>query len=299
MASFLLVLGGRIISLFAMLIRHPILIYKTAKMKIKSPKKTVVEELHDYQIPKYSSDMKYCKSSKKYLRPVKYCESDAPEVIAMANKLGAFNVDNRKYAENVFHFVKNNIKSKNVPVYGAVKTLKKKYGSCFDSASIFIALCRCGGVEARYKIYLHKEAPEGFQTLSDTLDEDLLGGLSIIAAFYTVAEVKIDDVWLECEVTSPPELDAFWNVPIAHFGENCGKVGGWLPDDVIYLEKLPYRITIPTNFMFKLLSKLMKEINLVTEEEWQQGRKKLEKMGRKEYDKKARRKYGFLPSLED
>jgi len=299
MTSFLLVLSKRIFSLLTMLIRHPFLIYKTTKRYKKNTKNIITEEMHTYQIPKYSPDMTLCKYDEKYLRPVRLCESDALEIIAMANKLGAFKTSKKEYAENVFHFVKNNIKSKNAPAFGAVKTLKKGYGSCFDSSSIFIALCRCGGVKARYKIYLHNEPPQGFQTLSDTFNEELLGGLAIIAAFYTVAEVEIDGKWLECEVTSPPELDAFWNVPIAHFGENCGRVGGWLPDDVIYLEGLPYRITIPTNIMFKMLSGMMDEINRKTEEEWQEGKRKLEKIGRKEYDKKARKRYGFIPSLKD
>ena len=243
--------------------------------------------------------MKYCTSKEKYLRPAYLCESNAPEIIAMANKLGAYKVSEREYAENVFNFIKNNIRSKNAPVFGALKTLKKGYGSCFDSSSLFVTLCRCGGIKARYKIYLHKEPPEGFQTLTDTIDKELLGGVAIVAAFYTVAEVEIDGKWLECEVSSPPELDAFWGVPIAHFGENCGRVGGWLPDDVVFIERLPYRITIPANIMFRLLSNVMEDINRKTDGDWEIGKEKLGKMGRKEYDKKARRKYGFVPSLED
>ena len=298
MASILLVLGGRIFSSIAMIIRHPFLIYKTTKGK-KRKTQPVKEIKHIYEIPKYNQHMQFCKSKEKYIRPVKLCESDSPEITAMANKLGAFKLSKKEYTENVFNFVKNNIKSKNIPIFGAVKTLKEGYGSCFDAASLFIALCRCGGVKARYKIYLHNEPPEGFQTLSNTLDESFIDGLAIISAFYTVAEVKLDGRWLECEVSSNPELDAFWNVPIAHFGENCGKVGGWIPDDVLYLEKLPLKITIPTNIMFKFLSGLMNEINNKTEIEWQKGKKKLDKISRKEYDKKARRRYGFLPSLED
>jgi len=299
MTSFLLILGRRIFSMILMFLRHPIIIYKTnkrGKIKHQTGKKTYSRP---YEIPEYKEDMKYCTSKEKYLRPVRLCESTAPEIIAMANKLGAFKVSDREYAENVFHFVKNNIRSKNAPVFGALKTLKKGYGSCFDSSSLFITLCRCGGVKARYKIYLHKEPPEGFQTLSDVCNEELLGGLAIVAAFYTVAEVELDGKWLECEVSSNPELDAYWNVPIAHFGENCGKVGGWIPDDVVYLERLPYRITIPTNIMFKLLRGTLEEINNVTDKEWLEGKKKLEETGREEYDRRARRRYGFLPSLED
>lgn len=299
MAFYLLVLGKRIFLLIALLIRHPILIYKTTKKgtKVPSTKKKVYTK--SYIIPKFNQEMKYCKSKEKYLRPTYLCESNEPEIIAMANKLGSFKVSKRQYAENVFHFVKNNIRSKNAPVFGALKTLKKGYGSCFDSSSLFITLCRCGEVKARYKIYLHNEPPEGFQTLSEAVDQELIGGLAILAAFYTVAEVEIDGKWLECEVSSPPELDAYWKVPIAHFGENCGKVAGWIPDDVVYLERLPYRISIPSNIMFRLLKDVLEDMNKQTDEEWEEGKKIIEKLGREEYDRKARRRYGFVPSLED
>ena len=299
MTFFLIILGKRLVLMLVMLLRHPVLIYKTTKRAKNLSSKEKQEYFRPYDIPQHISNMQHHVSNERYLRPTYLCESTAPEIIAVANRLDAFKVSKREYAENVFHFVKNNIRSKNVPVFGALKTLKKGYGSCFDSSSLFVTLCRCGGVKARYKIYLHKDPPEGFQTLSDTLDKELLGGLAIIATFYTVAEVKIDGKWLECEVSSPPELDAFWNVPIAHFGENCGKVGGWYPDDIVYLERLPYRITIPTNIMFKLLADLLEEINQRTDEEWEKGRRKLEKMGRGEYDKKARRRYDYLPSLEE
>jgi len=298
MTSILLVLGSRIFSAIAMIIRHPIIIYKTTRGKRGKTNK-IKEIKHDYEIPKHTIDMPFCKSKEKYLRPVRLCETDDPKIIAMSNKLGAFKISKKNYAKNVFDFVKNNIKSKNIPIFGAAKTLKKGYGSCFDAAGLFIALCRCGGVKARYKIYLHNQPPEGFQTLSDAVDESFLDGVAIIAAFYTVAEVELDGKWLECEVSSNPELDAFWNVPIANFGENCGKVGGWIPDNIIYFEKLPKRIVIPTNIMFKILSGLMSEINDKTEREWQKGKRKLDEIGRKEYDKRARRRYGYIPSLED
>lgn len=299
MVNYLLVIGTRVFSLIFMIIRHPFLIYKTNKRIKKNQEKVKKEYVLTYKIPEYKKSMKYSSLNIKYLRPVRLCESDAPELIAMANKLGAYKLKDREYAENVFDFVKNNIRSKNIPIQGSLETLKKGRGSCFDAAGLFITLCRIGSVKARYKIYLHKEPPPGFQTLSDTINKDLLSGLAIISTFYTVAEVYINKRWLECEVTSNPELDAYWNVPIAHFGENCGKVGGWMPDDVIYLEKLPLKITILTNILLKLTKGLMEEINNKTEEEWIEGKKKLENTGRERYDKKARRRYGYIPSLEE
>lgn len=282
-----------------MFLRHPSLIYKTNKRGEELVKKRKKDEKLPYDLPTYEKEMPYCVSNEKYLRPVRLCETDAPEIIAMANKLGAYKCSKREYAENVFNFVKNNIRTKSVPVLGAVETLKRGYGSCFDSSGLFITLCRCGGVKARYKIYLHRTPPEGLQELSDAVNKKLLDGVAVMAAFYTVTEININREWIECEVDSPPELDAYWNVPIAHFGEKVGTVKGWIPHDVIYLEKLPLRITFPTNIIMKLLKGMLEgPVDDRTEWEYEIGKKKLEKMGRKEYDKQARRRYGYLPPLQ-
>jgi len=298
MSSIIISTGKRLLFLIGILIRHPILIYRTNKKGLKILEKDAKMKLQ-YEIPQYKEGFKFCNSTKKYLRSIYLCDSKSPEIIAMANKLGSFHLSDKEYAESVFNFVKNNIKTKNIPVKGAVETLKQGRGSCFDSSGLFITLCRCGGVPARYKIYIHHNPPEGFRTLSEASDERLLDGLAIIAAFYTVAEIKIDGKWIECEVSSPPELDAYWNVPIAHFGENCGSVGSWFPDKILYFEKLPRRIVVPTNIMMKRFRGIMASINQHVEQNWEEGENKLEKIGRKEYDKKARRRYEFFPSIED
>jgi hypothetical protein len=292
-------IGKRIVGLVLMLLRHPFLISKANKTGneiIKKRKKTISPS---YELPVFKEGMYFVKSDEKYLRPVRLCESNSPEIIAMANHLGVKKLSKRDYAEKVFDFVKNNIRTRSVPVLGAVETLKRGYGSCFDSSGLFITLCRCGGIKSRYKIYLHQEPPEGISTLKEVVDEKLLDSAAIMAAFYTVTEVNINGKWLECEVDSPPELDAFWNVPIIQFGEKVGTSKGWIPHNVVYLEKLPLRVIIPTNIMMKLLKGILEgSIADKTDEDFEIGKKKLEKIGRKEYDKKARRQYGFLPPLD-
>jgi hypothetical protein len=291
--------SNRVFSFIGMILRHPLLIYKTNKRGKELIKSRESTTKITYKIPKYEDTLSYCKSTDKYLRPVRLCNPHAPEIIAMANKLGAFKVSEKEFAENVFNFVKNNIRTKNVPVFGAVKTLKKGYGSCFDSSGLFITLCRCGGLPSRYKIYIHLTPPSGFQELKEVSDQRLLEGLAIVSSYYTVTEVMIDGKWLECEASSPPELDAYWNVPIAQFGESCGNVGGWFPDKIIHLEKLPLRIILPTNIMFRLFGGIMESINEHIDENWEAGKKKLDDMGRKEYNKKARKRYDYFPSLDD
>ena len=299
MVMILFATGVRIISLIWMFIRHPLLIYKTNKRGSEMIKKCGKREKLSFKIPEYQEGTPYCKSKEKYLRPVRLCEVGSLCIIAMANELGAYKYPPREYAEHVFDFVKNNIRAKSVSVQGAVKTLHRGYGSCFDSSGLFITLCRCAGIKARYKIYLHQTAPEGIQQLEEVIDKSLLDSAAIMAAFYTVTEVQLDGEWVECEVDSPPELDAYWNVPIAHFGENVSTVKGWIPNDVVYWEKIPLRVLIPTNILMRLLGGILNgPIADDTEKQYQIGKKKLEKMGKEEYDKKARRRYGFLPPLE-
>ena len=50
--------------------------------------------------------MKYCNSNEKYLRPTLYCNSHSPEVIALANKLGAYNKSDKDFAKAAFDFAK-------------------------------------------------------------------------------------------------------------------------------------------------------------------------------------------------
>ena len=109
MAFYLLVLGKRIILTLAMLLRHPILIYKTVKKSNVQPDVKKQKYSLSYVIPKYDKNMNFCDSTDKNLRSVYLCELNAPKIIAMANKLGAFKVSNKEYAENCFSFVKNKV----------------------------------------------------------------------------------------------------------------------------------------------------------------------------------------------
>ncbi|KAA0010965.1 MAG: hypothetical protein FE037_04435, partial [Thermoplasmata archaeon] len=62
-----------------------------------------------YEIPEYKEGMKVYESEEKYLRPTPYCNYRVPEIMALANHLGAFKKSDYEYAEAAFNFVKRNV----------------------------------------------------------------------------------------------------------------------------------------------------------------------------------------------
>ncbi|RLF52508.1 MAG: hypothetical protein DRN11_01020 [Thermoplasmata archaeon] len=72
------------------LVKHPIYIAKSNREADENPP---TYGKPSYEIPEYEPGMKYCKSNEKYLRPTHLCNPHAKEIIALANKLGAYQVD--------------------------------------------------------------------------------------------------------------------------------------------------------------------------------------------------------------
>ncbi len=69
----------------------------------------------DYAIPPYSPDMKSCNSEEKYLRPTLFCNCRAPEIVALAHALGAYQKSDREFAEAAFEFAKRKIILERLP----------------------------------------------------------------------------------------------------------------------------------------------------------------------------------------
>ena len=89
------------------------------------------------------------KDLRPYLQAEKYCESDDPEILRLANKLKA--PEPVKTAENIFRWVAGNVQYagyiKNVR--GALHALRNKKGDCTEFMYLFAALCRANGIPAR------------------------------------------------------------------------------------------------------------------------------------------------------
>ena len=88
-----------------------------------------------------------------HLKPTGLCESDAPEIRALAKKITG-NKKGRAAATAIFSWVQNKIAYRIVPMVGARGVIRRKpmKGMCFDKTNLFIALCRASGKPARYLI---------------------------------------------------------------------------------------------------------------------------------------------------
>jgi transglutaminase-like putative cysteine protease len=106
-----------------------------------------------YDLPPYKEGMPYCRSNGRFLRPTRHCDSRAPEVIALAHSLGAYQERDAEFAAAAFEFAKEQVVFEIGPITPVEETLRRGTGSCFDCISVFIALCRCAGIPARYKLF--------------------------------------------------------------------------------------------------------------------------------------------------
>ncbi len=280
-------------ALIKAIIRHPIMLMKANRAAKKYLKNMKPPEL-PYIIPEYREEMSYNNSDERYLRSTHFCEVNAPEIIALANELGAFKKSDREYAEAVFSFVKNNIKLSFVELDGAVATLKRGNGTCLHQLSLFAALCRAGGLPARYRLYS--------LALIESMYDSMVGASSFLKDWYDAfgtfmlhgtAEVLIDGEWAVSDPTFTPEYEMAMGVPLAKLGDD--PTGMWnypVEGTMMLLEGLPYGAGAVWNFLVNWIAKgeVMK-INMSVEAGRRKGRKQLEKLSMAEYDGTIRKVY--------
>lgn len=287
-----IIMGGGMTSTLSTILKNPLAILKANKIGKELAKKERKDEKLPYEIPEYKEGMPYCDSNEKYLRLTRFCESDAPEIIAMANKLGAFKLPDREYVENAFEFVKRNIKMSYNGRKGAVDTLIAGDGPCALVTSVFIALCRAGGIPARYKFYKTEREVEAMQSiLYEPFGE--LGGAMQGTTVNTSCEVKIDGKWIECDPILTPEFEAGIGVPIGHFGEGI-KWGSESSKYITRMEAMPLGGGAIWALMMMPIRGIAMTANDYFEKTREKGKKILEEMGEEEYDKKARKSYRVI-----
>jgi hypothetical protein len=268
---------------------------KSVKNARKQEKKNIyVNPKLTYKIPQYKEGMKNCNSEEKYLRPTLYCNCRAPEVIALANELGAYKKSDLEFAQSAFEFAKRKIILQFVPLDDIPETLKRGTGTCVHKNSVFIALCRAAGLPARYKFYALTMLDEWMQTPLDNAPlmkkwYDVMGSFLLHGG----AEVFIDGKWISADAGAEPERQAMAWLPITKLGEDA--VGVWLfpiPGTIIKRESVPLGLGLPSRvLMKKLLPNSVVGLNIGVLKQIEEGRRIIEESGGEiPYDKMAREK---------
>ncbi len=272
---------------------HPVAVVRANKAA-KHIDREAIQADPPYSVPEHHDDMRYYDENRRYLRPTHFCNSHAPDIVAMAHRLGAFELPDRAYAEAVFDFVKNNIRLSFVPLDGAVETLRRGSGTCLHQLSLFAALCRTAGLSARYRLYS--------LALVESMYDNMIGASRVLQHWYDAfgsfmlhgtAEVLIDGEWVTTDPTFTPEYEVAMGVPLAKFGDD--PTGMWnypVEDTMMVLEGLPYGAGAGWNFLVKraLPGEVMK-INMSVEKARERGREMLEETDMDSYDSSTRAGY--------
>lgn len=253
-----------------------------------------VRPLKRYELPDYVEGMATCRTNQRYLRPTRYCNSHAPEVVALAHALGAFQKSDREFAQAAFHFAKEMMTLEIAPIDGVVETLQRGTGTCFQLITVFIALCRAAGIPARYKIFsAHMvdawrgatiDADPLLQKWYDSLGYFLLEG---------EGEALIDGEWVVTHVGPVAERQAAAGLPISRLGEDA--IGGWFsvqPGTIMRLEALPRGLAIGSWLLHKISPASMERVNVSVQQQIEQGRTIIEEAGGVQaYDTHARQSH--------
>jgi Transglutaminase-like superfamily len=248
-----------------------------------------------YDVSSYKEGMACGATKEKYLRPTLYCNPCAPEVVALANKLGAFQKSDYEFAKAAFEFTKENLDLEICPMNNVEETIKRGTGTCFHLITVFIALCRCAGIKARYKMFAMNMIKAWYDVLveADPLVKkwyDSMGYFMIEGE----GEAFIDGKWVVAHVGPTAERQAAAGIPITKFGEDS--LGVWffaIPGTIMYMESIPYGLGGASGLLKKIAPGSMERVNISIQHQNQLGRDIIQKAGgRDAYDVQARKKRG-------
>ena len=267
----------------------------TFKM-LKNPttKNVYIRPTPAYTIPPYSPEMKSCVSEDKYLRPTLFCNCRAPEIIALAHQLGAYQKTDKEFAEAAFEFAKRKIILEQTPLDDVHRTVHRGTGTCVHKISVFIALCRAAGIPARYKFFALTLLDEW---VAPSLDRaPLMKQWSEAMGYFLVhgqGEVLLDGKWIAADVGAEPTRQASSWMPITKLGEDGA--GLWLfpiEGSTIIRESIPLGLGIPSRIlMHHLVPNSVAGLNIGILEQIEKGKKIIEDAGGETaYDAEARRR---------
>jgi hypothetical protein len=265
---------------------------------VKKPEE--MEEKPPYTIPEYSSGMKRCDSKDPYLRATPTVQSDAPEIIALANSLGAYQKSDWDYANAAFEWVRDHIAFGLSTELSALGVLKLGRSHCMGKMSLLAALCRCGGLSCRIKVDMIGVEERTIDLMGTDLSQeertfyDALSEVISSAFPHNLLEVKIDGKWVPADPVFEPELACALGYPIATFGEDPSSLGfaATSSGEFYYIESYPRLFTASFKFVLMLVPGLCHTVNDSLKKAAQQGKQILEQAGGIEaYNSRLRNTY--------
>ncbi|MBN1281283.1 MAG: transglutaminase domain-containing protein [Candidatus Thermoplasmatota archaeon] len=255
-----------------------------------------------YEVPLFQPEMKCGVTNEQYLRPTLHCNPCEPEVVALAHELGAFQKSDYEFAQAAFEFTKEHLDLEICPMNSVGETIRRGTGTCFHLITVFIALCRCAGIKARYKMFAMNMIKAWYDAMveADPLVKkwyDSMGYFMIEGE----GEAFIDGRWMVAHVGPTAERQAAAGIPITKFGEDS--LGVWfyaIPGTIMYMESIPYGLGGATNFLRRLAPGSMERVNISIQHQNEMGQRIIQDAGGREaYDAQARKKRGpASPKLE-
>jgi hypothetical protein len=239
--------------------------------------------------------MAYCRSRERFLRPTRYCNSRAPEVIVIANSLGAHQKSPVEFAEAAFAFAKERVVFEIGPITPVEETLRRGTGSCFDCISVFIALCRCAGIPARYKLFTG-DMIQSWRDAVIEIDPLMRKWYDAISYFMFEGEGEayVDSAWRVAHVGPTAERQAAGGVPITHFGEDS--LGLWFhakPGTIMRVESIPPGLGVGSRAFFAISPATVERVNVSVGVQIAEGRKIIQAAGGLQaYDRQVRLEKG-------
>jgi hypothetical protein len=261
-----------------------------------------VRPTRSYELPPYHPGMKRTTSDARYLRPTRFCDCRSPLIVALAHSLGAYQKTDHEYANDVFDFVKEKVHLEICPIDGVEETLRRGSGTCFQLISVFIALCRAGGIKARYKMFSMTMIQSWREAMVD-VDPLVKKWYDSMGHFMVEGEGEafVDGRWIVAHVGPTAERQASAGIPITRFGEDA--IGVWfsaLPGSTRILESIPAGLGAGSRLLHRIAPGSMERVSVGVLHQIREGRQRIEEAGGvAAYDAMARALRGAgIPTLQ-